>query len=78
MVNTRSGSGVDQPAVNRLRRAPRQAQMDPAMQQFLEAQTQLLQNVDINLAMDLDSCYPQSLAQVYGVIQEIGIWIWGC
>jgi hypothetical protein len=41
MVNTRSGSGVDQPAG----RAPQQAPMDPAMQQFIEAQTQLLQNL---------------------------------
>jgi hypothetical protein len=45
MVNTKSGSGVDQLAVNRPGRAPRQAQMDLAMQQFLEAQTQLPQNL---------------------------------
>jgi hypothetical protein len=41
MVNTESGSGVDQPAG----RAPQPVQMDPAMQQFLEAHTQLLQNL---------------------------------
>jgi len=45
MVNTGSGSGVDQPVVPRQRRsgssgsAQQQRQMDPAMQQFLEAQT---------------------------------------
>ena len=56
MVTTRSGSGVDQPAVPRLgrsnssRSAPQQPQMDPAMQQFLEAQTQLLQNLANNMA----------------------------
>ena len=56
MVNTRSGSRVDQPAVPRQRRsgssgsAQQQRQMDPAMQQFLEAQTQLLQNMDNNMA----------------------------
>jgi hypothetical protein len=45
MVNTMSGSGVDQPAVNQPGREPHQAQMDLALQQFLEAQTQLLQNL---------------------------------
>jgi hypothetical protein len=41
MVNTRSGLGVDELAG----RAPQSVTMDPAMQQFLEAQTQLLQNL---------------------------------
>src|SRR5919108_6106559 len=56
MVNTRSGSGVDQPAVPRQGRsrssssAPQQPQMDPTMQAFLEAQTQLLQTMNNNMA----------------------------
>jgi len=56
IVNTRFGSGVDQSAVPHQRRsgssgsAQQQRQMDPAMQQFLEAQTQLLQNMANNMA----------------------------
>jgi hypothetical protein len=50
MVNTRSESGVDQTALNRQGRAPQQVQMDPAMQQFLETQTQLLQNLTNTMA----------------------------
>jgi hypothetical protein len=45
MVNTRSGSEVDQPVVNHQGRAPQQPQMDPAMQQFIQTQTELLQNL---------------------------------
>jgi hypothetical protein len=50
MVNTWSGSGVDQLAVNRPGRAPQQAKMDPAMQQFFQTQTQLLQNLTNTVA----------------------------
>jgi hypothetical protein len=42
MVNTRSELEVDQLAVHRQGRAPQQAQMDPAMQQFFQTQTQLV------------------------------------
>jgi hypothetical protein len=53
MVQTRSGEGQDVPPVVRAYIANRQNQapplllnqMDPAMQQFLAAQTQLLQNL---------------------------------
>jgi hypothetical protein len=50
MVNTRSGSGVDQPPVTRIGRASssgsaQQGQMDPAMQQSFQTQTQLLANL---------------------------------
>jgi hypothetical protein len=51
MVNTRSGSGVDQPPVIRQGRdsssgsAAQPAQMDPAMQQFFQNQMQLLENL---------------------------------
>src|SRR5574344_1973775 len=54
MVNTRSGGGQDIPPVIRAHIASQRNQapppppnppMDPAMQQFLAAQTQLLQNL---------------------------------
>jgi cell fate (sporulation/competence/biofilm development) regulator YlbF (YheA/YmcA/DUF963 family) len=50
MVNTRSGSRVDQLAVNHPGRAPQQVQMDPAMLQFFQTQTQLLQNLTNTVA----------------------------
>jgi hypothetical protein len=55
MVNTRLGSGVDQLAVSRQMSgssssAQQQTHMDPAMQQFIQAQTQLLQNLSNTVA----------------------------
>jgi hypothetical protein len=60
MVQTRSGEGQDVPPVIRTHIAIRQNQappppppllnqMDPAMQQFFDAQTQLLQNLTITV-----------------------------
>jgi hypothetical protein len=62
MVNTRSGAGVEKPAVNRPRRAPQQAPIDPAMQQFLEAQTQLL--VDGEFPSTYSTCYTLVLIMI--------------
>jgi hypothetical protein len=50
MVNTRLGYRVDQSPVIRQGREPQQAQMDPAMQQFFETQTQLLRNLTNTVA----------------------------
>jgi hypothetical protein len=56
MVNTRSASEVDQPAGNRQGRsnrsdtAPHPGQMDPAMEQFFQTQTQLHENLTNTMA----------------------------